>query len=298
MSAKKNSSKKIGGHVSTAGNFYKAAKRAADIKANCAQIFSSSPRVWQRGWEDKLEADQYFAAMKEHQIEPVYTHALYLVNLASEKSEQVEKSVAALKKELEFDSAINGAGVVVHLGSHMGNGWDAVREQVAEAITKVLADTPDDSTFLIEDSAGQSGKVCSNLAEIRWLLDTIDADRLGWCVDTCHAFAAGYSLGEDNGAEHQNFADQPENLIAAIDSLNLWDSLQCVHVNDSKGAFGSGTDRHENLLDGEIPEDDFAYFLNYEQMADLPLILEVPGIEGDGPDAENIARLKQLVGEK
>ncbi len=290
--------RKIGAHVSTAGGYYKAAERAATIGANCAQIFSSSPRVWNGAWEQKLDLAKYREEIEKYGIEPVFTHALYLVNLASANPVQVEKSVAALKQELGFDSAISGGGVIVHLGSHLGKGWTAVREQVAQAIKAILADTPKNSTFLIENSAGQNGKVCSDLTEIRWLLDQINSSRLGWCVDTCHAFAAGFELGvKKSGVGHQKFSACSGNLVEAISDLNLWETLQCVHVNDSKGDFGSGIDRHENLLEGKIPAEDFQYLLNHPKIKNLPLILEVPGLKGEGPDAENISRLKDLVRE-
>lgn len=292
--------RKIGAHVSTAGGYHLAAEKAHEIGANCAQIFSSSPRVWSCNWESKFKPDLYFAAMKDYDISPVFTHALYLINLASKNPEQVKKSVTALKQELEFISAIRGAGVIFHLGSHMGNGWDAVREQVAAALSEILADTPEDSILLIENSAGQNGKVCSNLSEIRWLLDTVKSDRLGWCFDTCHAFAAGYSLGEaeQSGAEHPKYVGERAFALEAIDALELWPSLKCIHVNDSQGALASGTDRHANLLEGQIPEADFRHFLNHEKTRDLPLILEVPGEDKQGPDAANIAKLKQLTGEE
>src|SRR5690606_21545427 len=127
----------------------------------------------------------------------------------------------------------------------LGKGWTAVRDQVAQAIKAILADTPENSTFLIENSAGQNGKVCSDLSEIRWLLDQVASPRLGWCVDTCHAFAAGFELGaKKSGVGHPKFSACPGNLVEAIDDLNLWATLRCIHVNDSKGDFGSGIDRH------------------------------------------------------
>ena len=283
--------KRIGAHVSTAGGYDKALDRAQEINANCAQIFASSPRVWKSAWEQKLDREVFLQKKQDLDVQPVFTHALYLVNLASDKRESVQKSVAALTSELHFDAAIGGAGVIVHLGSHQGRGWEASKEQVATAIAAILAETPDESTFLIENSAGQKGKVCSDLSEIKWLLDQVKSPRLGWCFDTCHGFAAGYYMGSNPPTltNHGNGS-----LLEEISRLNLWESLKCIHVNDSKGEFDSGLDRHENLGDGKIEREDLKHFLQHKQVKPIPLLLEVPGIAGDGPDAENVKRLRAL----
>ncbi len=280
---------KIGGHVSAAGGLDKAIERAQAIGANCVQVFSGSPRVWARSPLENINVDLVRAKQAELHISPIVTHALYLTNLASDNPELLKKSIEALIFDLKFDALINGAGVVVHLGSHQGRGWEAVRQQVAEAISEILVKTPDNSKLLIENAAGQNGKICGNLGEIRWLMDQVKSARLGWCFDTCHAFAAGMALGE------QKPNDDCLTAIEEIDRWHLWESLVCIHVNDSRDPFASGRDRHANLGDGLIPTADFKHFLNQPRIKSKLMILEVPGIEGDGPDAENITRLKQLV---
>jgi deoxyribonuclease-4 len=187
---------KVGGHVSAAGGVEKAVERAAEIGANCVQVFSASPRIWKRPALESINASLVAQRQQELGVTPIVTHALYLVNLASDNPELVEKSKTALIFDLSFDALVNGAGVVVHLGSHQGRGWDAVKNQVVENIAQILTQTPENSTFLIENSAGQNGKLCSDLGHIRWLMDQIQSSRLGWCFDTCHGFAAGYALGQ------------------------------------------------------------------------------------------------------
>lgn len=294
--------RKIGAHVSASGGLYKAVERANEIGANCAQIFSGSPRVWRRTELSLFDTSKLFSKQKELSVKPIFTHSLYLINLASDKPELLEKSFNALKYDLEFDSLIKGSGIIVHLGSHQGRGWEAVREQVAEQIVNLLKVTPEDSTFLIENSAGQNGKLCSNFEEIRWLIDRVEElgkrkqgvlqesniSRLGWCFDTCHAHAAGYYLGK----EPQSLVSK--SAIEEISRLKLWEKLKCIHVNDSRDDFDSGRDRHANLGQGNISTADFEYFFNYEKVLEIPLILEVPGLEGNGPDAHNIEVLKGL----
>lgn len=284
--------RKIGAHVSAAGGLGKAIERAHKIGANCAQIFSGSPRVWKRKDLSAFDVKTMFSKQKELGVKPIFTHSLYLANLATDKPDLLRKTFDALKYDLEFDSLIKGSGIIVHIGSHTGRGWEAVKEQVAEQIAKLLEATPKDSTFLIENSAGQKGKLCSDLAEIRWLIDTVTdnvsketAKRLGWCFDTCHAHAAGYSLGESHGSLVE------KNVIDDIYDFDLWETLKCIHVNDSRDDFDSGRDRHANLGEGNISKEALKYFVNHERVKEIPLLLEVPGFDGKGPDTKNIEYL-------
>lgn len=289
--------RKIGGHVSAAGGLEKSFARASEIGANCMQVFSGSPRVWKRAPLDKIDMVKVSAEQKKFSITPVFTHAIYLINLASDKTELITKSTSVLRHDLEFDALVKGSGVIVHLGSHQGRGWEAVREQVAKLIRDLLDKTPEASSLLIENSAGQKGKLCSDLSEIGWLLDQVNSKRLGWCFDTCHGFTAGYGMGEEPGkygsdAKEEN--KRGETAIEAITKLKLWSTLKCIHVNDSRDPYGSGRDRHANLGEGSIATQDFKHFFNHSQVKNIPLILEVPGDKKSGPDKKNIDKLKKL----
>jgi deoxyribonuclease-4 len=295
MNSQNLSIRPIGAHVSAAGGPEKAVGRASEIGADAVQIFSGSPRVWKRSPLADLQPEIVFSEQEKLHVSPVFIHSIYLVNLSSEKSELVAKSRAVIAYDLEYGSMLNVAGVVVHLGSHQGRGWEAVRDDVAREISGILDEAPANAQLLIENSAGQNGKLCSDLSEIRWLLDEVDSPKLGWCLDTCHAFAAGYYLGErvpqEEVAKERLTA---QSLEEAIEKHRLWDALKCIHVNDSKDPFASGRDRHENLGDGMIAAEDLRRFLRLQKSAQIPLITEVPGISGDGPDAENIARLRAM----
>ncbi|MDH5532934.1 MAG: deoxyribonuclease IV [Candidatus Pacebacteria bacterium] len=283
----------IGAHVSTAGGTEKAMKRASDIGANAIQIFSGSPRFWKRKKLSEIPTDKLFSEQKQYAVKEIYIHALYLANLATDKPELVEKSVNALKYDLSFSSHIKAKGVIVHVGSHQGRGWESVRNDVANRIKEILDDTPKDSIFLIENSAGQKGKVNSDLSEIRWLIDTVGSKRLKWCLDTCHGFSAGYALSKD---QQKKYKETSNGLITdEITKYKLWNDLVVIHVNDSKGKFDGGTDRHENLGEGNITSEAFKEFLSHPQVKKKPLLLEVPGLAGNGPDSENIERLQELV---
>jgi deoxyribonuclease-4 len=285
----------IGAHVSTAGGVEKSMKRAADIGAKAIQIFSGSPRFWKRKKLSEISTNKLFSEQAQYDVKEIYIHALYLTNLATDKPELAEKSVNALKYDLSFSSHIKAKGVVVHVGSHQGRGWDIVRDDVASRIKEILDGTPKDSIFLIENSAGQKGKVNSDLGEIRWLIDTVGSDRLKWCLDTCHGFSAGYSFSKLQNKTSDNIKSGRGLITDEIEKYKLWDDLVVIHVNDSKGKFDGGTDRHENLGEGNITSEAFKEFLSHPQVKKKPLVLEVPGLEGNGPDSENIERLKGLV---
>lgn len=293
--------RKIGAHVSAAGGPHRAVERAKDIGCNCVQVFSGSPRVWRRKPIEQIDFDAAASAVETTGVSPIVTHSLYLINLASEDPDLVRKSRDVLVYDMQFDAAIGGGGIVVHLGSHQRRGWDAVKDAVVRLVSEIIEASPPEAHFLIENSAGQSGKLSSDLAEIRWLLDTVAAPNLKWCFDTCHAHAAGYALGApgSNPARNDPDASAPTEVryaIDEIDRLELWDDLTCIHVNDSRDPFDSGRDRHDNIGEGLIPPDDMAHFLNIPQVLDLPCFLEVPGLDGDGPDAENVRRLAAIVG--
>lgn len=276
--------RRVGGHHSVAKGLVEAMQAMEEMGGNCLQVFSGSPRVWARKPIDAFPFDTFRKHAKEHDFGPTVTHALYLVNLASDNADLLKKSVGVLKYDMEFDAKLGGGGVIVHLGSHQGRGFDAVLDQLVESLDDILTGTPEGSTFLIENSAGQNGKLCSDLHEIRILFDRLGAHtksgRLGWCFDTCHAHCAGYGL------------DTVEN---AITQEKLWDGLKIIHVNDSRDPFGSGRDRHENVGEGTIGKEKFRAFLNNPKYTHLPLILEVPGFDKTGPDKKNIDIVKSLI---
>jgi deoxyribonuclease-4 len=278
--------RRVGAHLSIAGALNNAVDSAVRINADCLQIFSGSPRGWARKPLDPAELKNFKQYAGERDIRPIFVHALYLINLSSENKELVQKSVNALVHDLKFGQHFDCAGVVVHLGSHQGAGWEAGKEKLALLIRRIIDEAGSDVPFLIENSAGQKGKLCSDLDEIRWLLDAVGRPTLGWCYDICHGWATGYAIGNQAGGK---------DLWAELDRLNLWDSLKCIHANDSRDPFGSGRDRHDNVGKGNIPAADFKKLLAHPKLKSIPLITEAPGLDGNGPDAFNITALKNIV---
>ena len=278
-----NTSRRIGAHVSTAGGLTKALDRTREIGGNCLQIFAGSPRSWARKLYSLEESRRYLDAAETTGFSPVFIHALYLVNLASDNPDLVQKSVDSLIFDMKNGQLINSAGVIVHLGSHQGRGFAVVVDQVAGVINQILSAT-EGITFVIENSAGQKGKIGS-LPEIEQLFKKVNNPRLQLCLDSAHLFAAGYNLRELAGSD---------SVVNELINLNLLKHLVCLHLNDSQTELNSRNDQHANLGEGKIGLAGLSQFVNQPEFANLPLILEVPGEVGM-PDAAQIAIAKSLI---
>jgi deoxyribonuclease-4 len=279
---------KIGAHVSTAGTLDKCLDRACEIGAEAIQIFASGPQSWRPSAHADDAIDTLRRRADECGIGPLFLHGIYLVNLASADPAMVGRSVGSLKQYMKFAARSGARGVIFHTGSHKGAGFDAVLPQIADAVERVLADTPDEACLILENSAGQGGSIGSKFSELGAIIRAVGSPRVKVCLDTCHCYAAGYDL------------KNPEGVAAAMDELDRevgLDRLVAVHANDCKAGLGSGLDRHENIGRGHLGEEGFRAIMSHPAFRDLPFILEVPGMNGGGPDKENIDILKRIAAE-
>ena len=275
----------IGAHCSASGGLWRTIERAAEIEAEAVQFFGSSPRAW-RPTNHKPEAYERFRTLRaESGIGQAWLHGSYLVSLAARSEEQHEKSVASVVNALSVAARAGAEGVVLHSGSHLGRGFEAVLPEVVSALARIFDEAPEGPLLALETAAGQQGPIGGNFGELGAILDASGSPRLRVCLDTCHAFAAGYDIATPEG-----MADTLEEFEREI-GLDL---LAVIHANDSKQELGSGRDRHENIGDGHIGYEGFRTILAEPAFAGRALLLEVPGIEGDGPDLENVRRLKRL----
>ncbi len=276
----------LGAHVSTAGGVAKAFARGRDIGCEGIQIFVKSPNQWRA--KPLAEADiAGFHEARSAEPQPVVAHAAYLINLASPKEDVLATSIAALADELARCDSLGLDGLVLHPGGHLGSGVDLGIETVARSLDQVLATVPPGSTkVLLENTAGQGTTLGSSFAELRRMIELTDQkDRLGVCIDSCHAFAAGYDLTSADGFEA---------LLGDIEEQIGLGRVGCFHVNDSKHPAGSRKDRHENIGEGLIGEGFFARLINEAHLAGLPMILETPLGDDDLGHQRDLARLKGL----
>lgn len=277
---------KIGAHVSTSGGPATCFDRAEAIGAEAIQIFLTPPQQWRSSKFDEAQIQTYRDRAAASEIKDVFVHGVYLINLATDDEANLNRGIGSLKSALTSCSQLGIRGVIFHLGSHKGQGLDAVFAQICRACTNVLEATPEDSLLILENSAGAGGNIGSNWADLGRIIREVGNPRVKVCIDTQHSFAAGYDFSTAEGLEL---------AMSEFEEEVGFDQLVAVHANDSKVPLGSGRDRHENIGDGLIGIEGFRRILHHRGFQDVPFLLEVPGFgEAKGPDQQNVDILKQL----
>ncbi|MCH2501744.1 MAG: deoxyribonuclease IV [Dehalococcoidia bacterium] len=276
---------KIGAHVSTAGGISNAVARGQEIGCEAIQIFGSSPQAWAFKPVPGEQIERFKQGLINAGIGAVFLHAIYLINLGTPSEETLQKGIDSLINYMNLAADIGADGVIVHPGSHGGRGFEAVLPQAAEAIKTVLDTSPEGPCLAVENMAGMGQHIGKNFDELGRILDAVDSPRLKICLDTQHAFAAGYDLTNPQGIQ---------DMLAELDSGPGSANVAAVHANDSKRVCGSGVDRHDNIGDGFIGEEGFAAIMANPAFAEVPFLLEVPGFEGKGPDQRNMDILKKI----
>jgi deoxyribonuclease-4 len=261
----------IGGHVSLHGKPRATVKWAAQHGFGCLQIFASSPGAWKPPATDRACAEDFVLARREYSVDPLFIHSIYLINLASADPLLVRRSQSSLRATIEAAAMMGASGVVTHIGSHGGRGFDAVAGQVAESLTEILASSPQGVQLLLENSAGPGGMIGAQLHELGDLLRHCGtSDRLRIALDTAHLFAAGWDLTKEGTAEC---------LVDTLDREIGLERLALIHANDSARPCGSRRDRHVNIGDGHIGLAGFRRLLAQPAFRQVPWILETPDLE-------------------
>lgn len=276
----------LGAHVSAAKSLSLSFERAGEIGAKATQIFISPPQQWFQTKHSDEELKKYHEAQGASGINSNFIHATYLINLGTKNPEHMQKSTDWLIYAMHTASKMGVEGVVFHTGSHKGDGFETVLDQVVESIKTILKASPGDSYLILENTAGAGGTIGRDFKEIAAIFKGVDSPRLKLCLDTQHIFAAGFDIRTSEGIE---------GMIGDLEKQVGLDQLIVIHCNDSKTEFNLGRDRHENIGEGLIGKEAFKVILNHPKLQHLPFILEVPGFEGTGPDAKNIKILESLV---
>jgi deoxyribonuclease-4 len=272
----------FGAHCS--GGIKKALEKGEGMNADCVQLFVQSPRAWRFPNHDPKDLEA-FRARREELGMPVLVHALYLVNLAAPDDEIYRKSVETMSSTMDAACAIDAEGVVFHVGSHLGAGFDAGVERVVPALVQVLEHSNERTWLLMENSAGAGGTIGRSIDELAVLFDALDAHkRLGICLDSCHLYVSGVDVTDK---------DAWDACLREVSERIGLDRLRALHANDAKAPLGSNLDRHDNIGDGLMGEG-IGVFLAHPQVQELPAVLEVPGADGHGPNAEEIQKLRDV----
>jgi deoxyribonuclease-4 len=275
----------LGAHVSTAGGIHTAIERAQRCGAESVQLFTQSPRAWRPTNHPPENVERFKQGRREADIGGVVCHALYLINLASPNDDLYEKSVTALANTTDVACAIEADAAVFHVGSHQGAGLEAALERVVPALRQTLEHCSETTWLLMENTAGAGDTIGRSIAELALLFEALDRHpRLGICLDSCHLYASGYDV-TDRG--------ELDRLLDEVEATIGLDRLRAVHVNDSQAPLGSNRDRHANICEGLIG-DGLGVFLGHPALQGLPALLEVPGPDGHGPDAEELRKVREL----
>ncbi len=275
---------KFGFHLSIAGNISNAPKEALSMDYGTFQIFVSNPRSWNVKAIDEnsaLEFKEISLAFKKS----IFAHAPYLANPSSPKAEILKKSINLLKGNIDNCSMLGIPYLVVHIGSHLGSGYNAGLNSIIKSIPKVLDNTNNDVTILLENSSGYKNSMGSKISEISEILKNINSKRVGVCIDTCHAFAAGYDIRTPEGMRI---------FMSEIDSGFGFDRVKLIHLNDAKFDCNSGLDRHWHIGQGRIGIDGFTNFFKMNKMDSKCFVMELP-TDVYGDNSKNLKAVKSII---
>ncbi|MFC6961134.1 deoxyribonuclease IV [Halocatena marina] len=272
---------RVGAHVSVAGGVENAIGNQLDVGGNCGQIFTHSPQVWQEPNIDNGQAEAFREGTAANLDGPWVIHSSYLVNLCTPKDDLRAKSIESMQSEVDAAHALDIGYVNVHLGAHTGAGVEQGLDNAASALDEI--DIPSDVTVLVESDAGSGTKLGGEFEHLATVLED-SAHDLGVCLDTAHMFAAGYDLSTED-AVHET--------IEEFDAVVGVDTLQCIHLNDSKHECGTNKDEHAHIGKGYIGDEGMDAIINHPALEDVPLILETPTENGKSFEW-NIDRVREL----
>jgi deoxyribonuclease-4 len=267
---------RIGVHVSTSGGLGKAVDRGLEYRCEAIQIFSQSPRQWKPTAHAPEDVERFAEARAKAGLD-VVIHASYLINLASPDRDVVDKSVTALAASCELASGIGGVGAVVHVGSHLGSGFESGLKRAQPALQKVLDGLPDGVWLLLENTAGAGGTMGRTMEELAAVAACSDHPRLGVCLDTCHLYATGFDVTDPEAVD---------DLVTSVSKTFGLRRLKALHLNDSQTPLGSNRDRHAGLGEGQMKAR-LSAFLGHPKLQGLPALIET-GQHDENPDGESV----------
>lgn len=264
---------KIGAHVSIQGSFSKALEREKKVGGNCGQIFVKSPRSWKMPELDEEEAEEFRRKYVAGDLKPFMVHATYLINLATPKEDLFRKSIDCLRGEIKRTDRLGLPYITFHPGSHTGSGEEKGLEKIVEGLNG-LSDTlkKANTQLLLENTAGKGTTLGYSVEQLRKMIEETEAQDVGVCFDTAHAFGAGYEFRTEKGINK---------TVEEIEKNFGIEKIKMIHLNDSKAPLGSKKDQHAHGTSGEMGKKGIGRIVNHAAFRDIPMIREtnVPKID-------------------
>jgi deoxyribonuclease-4 len=276
---------RFGFHISIAGGFFRVIERA--LKKNCQtmQFFSRNPRGWTYKALDADDVRRFTNRLHETSIAPVFVHMPYLPNLASPDQELYQRSIISLCEDLRRAQLLHARYLIVHVGHRGDSSVEASIERISTAINRAFIQVPNDIRLLLENTAGQGTELGHTFSQLQKIITGVtDRTRVGVCLDTAHAFAAGYDLSTQRGLE--------KTLVEFECCIGL-EHLHLLHLNDSKMPLGSRADRHWHIGEGCIGRNGFRHIVNHPALRTIPGIMETPR-KTDSEDLNNMRIIRSL----
>ena len=276
----------IGAHVSISGSLDMAVDNAVERECSAFQIFTRNPRSWFAKNLDPVDVKKFKEKLQKSQIErmAICAHMPYLPNLSSPDDDGYQKSIKSMIQEMERCHELGIPYLVTHLGSHKGSGEENGMSRLVSALNKV-AEIKADVMILLENTAGQKNSVGSDFTQLGEIFSKCKPPKkFGICLDTCHAFVAGYDL--------RTKEDVKKTIKKFNDAIGL-ENLKILHLNDSKGELNSNRDRHDHIGLGAIGKEGLGEIVQIMNKNNIPIVLETP-IDDIRDDFENIKKAKSL----
>jgi len=278
--------RRLGVHTSIAGGVHLSLERARELQCSTIQIFSHNPRQWHVTNVPDEEVRRFRELRGLFDIEPVFIHTSYLINLAAVRPDVLDKSVQLLIREMELADTLGAEYVVLHTGSASGDSRDNARRRASDALKIVSGCRTWNARLLLENTAGERGDISSTIGDMSELVNAATGALVGGiCLDTCHAFQSGYDLSTGEGLD---------GMIREIEQTMGLERVKLIHLNDSKRAFNAGVDRHEHIGQGEIGKEGLKRTICHPLLKDTPLILETPK-KSEEDDPRNLKVVRNLL---
>ena len=277
----------LGAHMSIAGGLHRALERGREVGCSVVQIFLKNQLQWAARPYTAEDVAEFKAARRRTGIRTVFAHSSYLINLAATDPREWQRAVEAFHDELERAEMLELPFVVIHPGSHRGEGLDAGVARIARALDTVLERTRGYRVMvLLENTAGGGATIGRSFEELAALLDAVARpERVGVCLDTCHLFAAGYDVRTPEGYH---------STMKACARLIGLRRVRAFHLNDAKAPLGSGLDRHEKIGAGAMGAAPFRLLMRDRRFARVPMALETPKEPEPKADRDALALLRRL----